>query len=117
MNVGGITDRLLRLSRSLVGHWPGGLAQVNVLLSVFFAGISGSATADAASQGKLFIEAQVKEGQSPSFAVAVTAVSAILSAIIPPSIMMVVWAGVMPVSVGGLFVAGVMPGLVSWPRR
>lgn len=112
MNVGGITDRLLRLSRSLVGHWPGGLAQVNVLLSVFFAGISGSATADAASQGKLFIEAQVKEGQSPSFAVAVTAVSAILSAIIPPSIMMVVWAGVMPVSVGGLFVAGVMPGLV-----
>lgn len=112
MNVGGITHRLLRLSRSLVGHWPGGLAQVNVLLSVFFAGISGSATADAASQGKLFIHAQVKEGYSPSFSVAVTAVSSLLSAVIPPSIMMVVWAGVMPVSVGGLFVAGVMPGLV-----
>ena len=112
MNVGGITDRLLRLSRALVGHWPGGLAQVNVLLSVFFAGISGSATADAASQGKLFIEAQVREGYGASFSVAVTAVSAILSAIIPPSIMMVVWAGVMPVSVGGLFVAGVLPGLL-----
>lgn len=112
MNVGGITDRLLRLSRALVGHWPGGLAQVNVLLSVFFAGISGSATADAASQGRLFIEAQVREGYSPSFSVAVTAVSSLLSAVIPPSIMMVVWAGVMPVSVGGLFVAGVLPGLV-----
>jgi len=112
MNAGGITERLLRLSRSLVGHWPGGLAQVNVLLSVFFAGISGSATADAASQGKLFIHAQVKEGYSPGFSVAVTAVSSLLSAVIPPSIMMVVWAGVMPVSVGGLFVAGVMPGLV-----
>jgi tripartite ATP-independent transporter DctM subunit len=112
MNVGGITHRLLRLSRALVGHWPGGLAQVNVLLSVFFAGISGSATADAASQGKLFIEAQVKEGYSPGFSVAVTAVSSLLSAVIPPSIMMVVWAGVMPVSVGGLFVAGVLPGLV-----
>jgi len=112
MNVGGITQRLLRLSRSLVGHRPGGLAQVNVLLSVFFAGISGSATADAASQGKLFIHAQVKEGYSPGFSVAVTAVSSLLSAVIPPSIMMVVWAGVMPVSVGGLFVAGVMPGLV-----
>jgi len=112
MNAGGITDRLLRLSRALVGHWPGGLAQVNVLLSVFFAGISGSAAADAASQGKLFIHSQVREGQSPSFAVAVTAVSALLSAVIPPSIMMVVWAGVMPVSVGGLFVVGVLPGLV-----
>ena len=62
MNVGGITERLMRLSRTLVGHFPGGLAQINVLLSVFFAGISGSSTADAASQGKLFIEAQVNEG-------------------------------------------------------
>ena len=112
MNAGGITKRLLKLSRALVGHWPGGLAQVNVLLSVFFAGISGSATADAASQGKLFIESQIEEGYSPSFSVAVTAVSSLLSAVIPPSIMMVVWAGVMPVSVGGLFVAGVLPGLV-----
>ena len=59
MNVGGITDRLMRLSRALVGHFPGGLAQINVLLSVFFAGISGSSTADAASQGKLFIEASI----------------------------------------------------------
>ena len=62
MNVGGITDRLVTLSRTMVGNFPGALAQINVLLSVFFAGISGSSTADAASQGKIFIEAQVKEG-------------------------------------------------------
>ena len=62
MNVGGITDRLIRLSRALVGHFPGGLAQINVVLSIFFAGISGSSTADAASQSKIFIEAQRREG-------------------------------------------------------
>src|SRR3954465_13147801 len=57
MNVGGITDRLMHFSRTLVGHFPGGLAQINVVLSIFFAGISGSSTADAASQSKIFIEA------------------------------------------------------------
>ena len=61
MNVGGITDRLVLLSRTMVGHFPGGLAQINVVLSIFFAGISGSSTADAASQSKIFIEAQRKE--------------------------------------------------------
>jgi TRAP-type mannitol/chloroaromatic compound transport system permease large subunit len=65
MNTGGVTDRLVRLSRSMVGHFPGALAQINVLLSVFFAGISGSSTADAASQSKIFIDAQVKEGYGP----------------------------------------------------
>lgn len=112
MNLGGITDRLLRLSRALVGHLPGGLAQINVVLSIFFAGISGSATADAASQGKLFIPAQIKEGYDVSFAVANTAVSAILAVIIPPSILMVVWGGLMSVSIGGLFIAGILPGLL-----
>ena len=58
MNIGGITDRLLRLSRAMVGHFPGGLAQINVVLSIFFAGVSGSSTADDASQSKIFIEAQ-----------------------------------------------------------
>src|SRR3712207_5727098 len=85
MNVGGITDRLVRLSRDMVGHWPGGLAQINVVLSIFFAGISGSSTADAASQSKIFIEAQRKEGYDDSFSVAITAVSAVLAVIIPPS--------------------------------
>jgi tripartite ATP-independent transporter DctM subunit len=112
MNVGGITDRLVRLSRALVGHFPGGLAQVNVVLSIFFAGISGSSTADAASQSKIFIEAQRKEGYDDSFSVAITAVSAVLAVIIPPSILMIVWGGVLTVSIGGLFLAGIVPGLL-----
>jgi tripartite ATP-independent transporter DctM subunit len=112
MNVGGITDRLMRLSRSLVGHFPGGLAQINVVLSFFFAGISGSSTADAASQSKIFIEAQRKEGYDDSFSVAITAVSAVLAVIIPPSILMIVWGGVLTVSIGALFLAGIVPGIL-----
>jgi tripartite ATP-independent transporter DctM subunit len=88
------------------------LAQVNVLLSVFFAGISGSASADAAGQGKLFIEAQVKEGYDLSFSIAVTAVSAVLAVIIPPSILMVVWGGVISTSIGAMYLAGIVPGVL-----
>jgi tripartite ATP-independent transporter DctM subunit len=112
MNVGGITDRLMTLSRTMVGHFPGGLAQINVVLSFFFAGISGSSTADAASQSKIFIEAQRKEGYDDSFSVAITAVSAVLAVIIPPSILMIVWGGVLTVSIGALFLAGIVPGLL-----
>ena len=112
MNIGGITDRLMLLSRTMVGHFPGGLAQINVVLSMFFAGISGSSTADAASQSKLFIDAQRKEGYDDSFSVAITAVSAVLAVIIPPSILMIVWGGVLTVSIGALFLAGIMPGLL-----
>ena len=74
MSIGGITDRLVALSRSIVGSWPGSLAQINVVLSIFFAGISGSSTADAASQSKIFIDAQRKEGYDDSFSVEITAV-------------------------------------------
>src|SRR5512145_380353 len=112
MNVGGITTRLVRLSRDLVGHFPGGLAQINVVLSIFFAGVSGSSTADAASQSKIFIEAQTKEGYDLSFSVAITAVSAVLAVIIPPSILMIVWGGVLTVSIGALMLAGIIPGLL-----
>src|SRR5687768_5763081 len=112
MNVGGITTRLVRLSRDLVGHFPGGLAQVNVVLSLFFAGISGSSTADAASQSKIFIEAQRKEGYDDSFSVTITAVSAVLAVIIPPSILMIVWGGLLSTSIGALYLAGVIPGLL-----
>ena len=112
MNVGGITERMMRLSRTMVGHFPGGLAQINVLLSVFFAGISGSSTADAASQGKLFIQAQVDEGYDLSFSIAITAVSAVLAVIIPPSILMIVWGGVISTSIGAMYLAGVVPGLL-----
>ncbi|MFO1304106.1 MAG: TRAP transporter large permease subunit [Burkholderiales bacterium] len=79
-----------------------------MLLSVFFAGISGSSTADAASQGKIL----VKEGYDLSFSIAITAVSAVLAVIIPPSILMVVWGGVLQVSIGALYLAGVIPGLL-----
>ena len=112
MNVGGITDRLVRLSRTMVGNFPGALAQINVLLSVFFAGISGSSTADAASQSKIFIEAQTKEGYDLSFSIAITAVSAVLAVIIPPSILMIVWGGVISTSIGAMYLAGIVPGLL-----
>src|SRR5437763_12264828 len=112
MSVGGITDRLVTLSRALVGSWPGSLAQINVVLSVFFAGISGSSTADAASQSKIFIDAPTKEGYDLSFSIAITAVSAVLAVIIPPSILMVVWGGVLSVSIGALYLAGIVPGLL-----
>jgi tripartite ATP-independent transporter DctM subunit len=112
MSIGGITDRLVALSRTMVGHWPGSLAQINVLLSVFFAGISGSSTADAASQSKIFIDAQTKEGYDLSFSIAITAVSAVLAVIIPPSILMIVWGGLISTSIGALYLAGILPGLL-----
>jgi tripartite ATP-independent transporter DctM subunit len=112
MNVGGITDRLVRLSRAMVGNFPGALAQINVILSVFFAGISGSSTADAASQSKIFIDAQTKEGYGLSFSIAITAVSAVLAVIIPPSILMIVWGGVISTSIGAMYLAGILPGLL-----
>ncbi|WP_375457939.1 TRAP transporter large permease [uncultured Enterovirga sp.] len=112
MSIGGITDRLVRLSRALVGNFPGALAQINVILSVFFAGISGSSTADAASQSKIFIDAQTREGYDLSFSIAITAVSAVLAVIIPPSILMIVWGGVISVSIGALYLAGIIPGLL-----
>src|SRR5438128_6117934 len=112
MNVGGVTDRLVRLSRSMVGHFPGALAQINVVLSVFFAGISGSSTADAASQSKIFIDAQTKEGYDLSFSIAITAVSAVLAVIIPPSILMIVWGGLISTSIAAMYLAGIVPGLL-----
>lgn len=112
MNIGGITDRLVRLSRTMVGSFPGSLAQINVLVSIFFAGISGSSTADAASQSKIFVSAQVKEGYGLSFSIAITAVSAVLAVVIPPSILMVVWGGVISTSIGALYLAGILPGLL-----
>ncbi len=112
MSIGGITDRLVALSKALVGHWPGSLAQINVVLSVFFAGISGSSTADAASQSKIFIDAQTKEGYDLSFSIAITAVSAVLAVIIPPSILMIVWGGLISTSIGAMYLAGIVPGLL-----
>jgi len=112
MNAAGITDRLIRLARALVGHLPGGLGHVNVVVSMLFAGISGSSSADAAGIGSLLIPQMKKEGYDTSFAVAITACSSVMGVIIPPSILMVVWGGLMSVSIGGLFLAGVLPGIL-----
>ncbi|WMS44716.1 TRAP transporter large permease [Acuticoccus sp. MNP-M23] len=112
MNSAGITQRLINLSRVSVGHLPGGLGHVNVVVSMLFAGISGSSTADAAGIGSLLIPQMKKEGYDTRFAVAVTACSSVMGVVIPPSILMVVWGGLMSVSIGGLFLAGVLPGLL-----
>ena len=112
MNAAGITDQLMRFSQSIVGFLPGGTGHVNVLVSMIFAGISGSSNADAAGIGSVIIPAMVKEGYDVNFAVAVTACSAVMGVIIPPSILMVVWGGTLNVSVGGLFLAGFAPGVL-----
>ena len=112
MNSAGITERLINLSRAMVGHLPGGLGHVNVTVSMLFAGISGSSTADAAGIGSLLIPAMKKEGYDTSFSVAITACSSVMGVIIPPSILMVVWGGLMSVSIGGLFLAGIVPGVL-----
>ena len=112
MNAAGITDRLIRLARAMVGHLPGGLGHVNVVVSMLFAGISGSSTADAAGIGSLLIPQMKRQGYDAPFAVAITACSSVMGVIIPPSILMVVWGGLMSVSIGGLFLAGVVPGVL-----
>jgi len=112
MNSGKITDKLIALARVLTGWMPGGLGHVNVAVSMLFAGISGSSTADAAGCGKILIPAMVKEGYDTRFAVAITACSSVMGVIIPPSILMIVWGGVMQVSVGALFLAGAIPGIL-----
>ncbi len=112
MNAAGITDRLINLARTMVGHLPGGLGHINVLVSMFFAGISGSSTADAAGIGSLLIPQMKKEGFPAPFTVAITACSSVMGVIIPPSILMVVFGGLMSVSIGGMFLAGVIPGLL-----
>lgn len=112
MNAAGITERLINLARASVGHLPGGLGHINVMVSMLFAGISGSSTADAAGIGSLLIPAMKKQGYDTSFSVAITACSSVMGVIIPPSIIMIVWGGLMSVSIGGLFLAGMVPGIL-----
>jgi tripartite ATP-independent transporter DctM subunit len=107
-----ITDRIIHFTDSLVGHVRGGFAQVNVISSMFFAGISGAALADVAGLGSVFIPAMEKNGYDRKFAAAITATSSIQGPIIPPSIIIVVYASIMGVSVGALFAAGIVPGVL-----
>lgn len=113
MNAGTISERLLRFCVALVGRFKGGLGHVNIVSSLIFSGMSGSAVADAAGIGKIIIEMMVKSGHySRGYAAAVTAASATIGPIIPPSIPMVLYALVSDTSVGALFLAGILPGLV-----
>ena len=113
MNSGSIMDRLLRFCNALVGRFRGGLAQVNVVQSIVFASMSGSALADAAGSGKLMQSLMTRDGKYPaSFAAALTAVSSVIGPIIPPSIPLVIFALISDTSVGYLFLGGVVPGLL-----
>jgi len=112
MNAGGLTVRLIALARALVGHLRGGLAQVNVVTSVFFGFDSGSSTADASLLAKMTVPEMVRNGYPAPFCCAVIAASAILPNIIPPSIAMLIFASIANVSVGKLFLAGIVPGLM-----
>ena len=112
MNHIGITSRLVGLAQVLVGHFRGGLAHTNMLASVFFAGLTGAATADAAAFGKTLVPAMVERGYRRDYACAVTAAGSIIGPTIPPSGLMVVYGSLMGVSIGGLFAAGILPGLI-----
>ena len=113
MNIGSMTERLLRFCDALVGRFRGGLAHVNIVQSVVFAGMSGSAIADAAGTGRMMQAMMTRDGRYPAaFAAALTAVSSVIGPIIPPSIPMVLYALVSDASIGFLFLGGVIPGLL-----
>jgi tripartite ATP-independent transporter DctM subunit len=113
MSVAGITERLVGMSKALIGHLRGGLAQANILTNMFMAAISGSALADLAAIGSMMIPAMKKEGYDPAFAVAVTACAAMMAPIIPPSIIAVIYGSVTGVSIGALFLGGAIPGVLA----
>ncbi len=111
MNATGVTKRLVALATATVGHFPGGLGHINVFVSMLFAGVSGSSTAEAAGIGKVLVPAMLKQGYDRSFSIAITACASVMGVIIPPSILMLIWGGTMSISVGALFLAGIIPGV------
>jgi len=112
MNAVGTTKRIFRFASTIVGHFPGGLAHVNIVDSMIFAGMSGSAIADASGAGLMEIEAMVSQGYAKSYATAVSAASSTIGPIIPPSIPMVIYAVIAEASVGKLFLGGFIPGIL-----
>ena len=112
MNTSGITDRIFNFAQALVGHIPGGLAHANVVASMIFAGMSGSAIADAGGLGQVEIKAMCDQGYKKEFAVAVTAASATIGPIIPPSIAMIIYSFIAEESIGRLFLGGFIPGIM-----
>jgi tripartite ATP-independent transporter DctM subunit len=113
MNAGGITERLVAMSRAWIGHLRAGLAQANILTNMFMAAISGSALADLAAIGSVMIPVMRREGYSPAFCVAVTSCAAMMAPIIPPSVIAVIYGSVTGVSIGALFLGGAIPGVVA----
>jgi C4-dicarboxylate transporter, DctM subunit len=112
MNVGGVTDRIVVFARAMVGHRKGGMSSVTVLSSGFFAGISGSAVAEASALGSILIPAMTKQGMPAAYAAALVGVSSIMGPIIPPSITMIIYGVLSGTSIGQLFIAGVGPGIL-----
>ncbi|KAA0916749.1 TRAP transporter large permease [Aquicoccus porphyridii] len=112
MNRGGVTKSLIDLSMALIGRLRGGLGHVNIMTSVFFAGISGSAVADAAALSNTLVPAMRERGYTAEYAGAITAASSIIGPIVPPSIILIFYGALMQTSVAALFVAGIMPGLL-----
>ena len=112
MEAGGITDRMIRLVNSMIGFMRGGLALANVGVCMLMAGVSGTAVGDAASVGSVMIPAMKKEGYSADYAAAITAAASVMGPIIPPSLPMVLTAVLLNLSVGKLFLAGIIPGLL-----
>ena len=112
MNREGITEGIFNFTGSIVGHWKGGLGYANVIASVIFAGMSGSAVSDAAGLGIVELKAMKDAGYDDDFSLAITAASSTIGPIIPPSIPMVIYAAVAGVSVGKLFIGGIVPGLL-----
>ncbi len=112
MNYSGISKKLMQMADVLTGHLTGGLAQVNVVLSTFMGGISGSANADAAMQSKILVPQMEKRGYSREFSAAVTAASSAIAPVIPPGIVMIIYALIAQVSVADVFLAGYAPGLL-----
>ena len=112
MNQGGLTRRIYRLAHALVGWIPGGLGQVNVAGSMFFAGMTGSAISDAVGLGTMEIKAMNEAGYEPKFSAAITSASSLLGPIIPPSVPMVIYGAVAGASIGSLFLAGLVPGIL-----
>ena len=111
MGEAGLTDSIVRFSDAILGRLRGGLGYVNVSASIFFGGISGSPIADVASVGSIMIPAMEKQGYDREFSAAITAASSIIGALIPPSILMIIYASVMSMSVAAMFAGGIMPGL------
>lgn len=112
MNYAGISPKLMKMADVLTGHMAGGLAQVNVVLSTLMGGISGSANADAAMQSKILVPEMVKRGYDKAFSTAITAASSAIAPVIPPGINLIVYALIAGVSVGRIFLAGYVPGLI-----